>query len=409
MTSSSKRLSQYSLALLLLILLISSFVQALNWSNDLATYQTAWEKMRVRDLSIYDTSRSNQGGYYYSPFFALLGVPLSLFDISSQRLLYALITTALAFLGWRQIQSHIETSGLKLRQDSWPWVFVVLAMINNVVGQYQSGNVSLWLVCFAIFAFSAYQKNKISLSAFWIALAVNIKIYPIFLLLYFIWHRDLKWMLRFALWSTLLLLAPSLWVGLQANIQLHLDQIQMVRNFGSQSDHGREALQGIPSLLVRLKRGGFLGEAISESALATSGQLLVLACGVLLMRFFNPILKRERIELFFLLVALMALFNPASWVNNMGVAYAPMVAYLVQYFWGSNSNKSILNHSLLWIFFAAYCLSTSALLGRELNDRLEFWSVPALGVIALVIAFCRVTIKKPHEANTRGVCFDHND
>jgi dolichyl-phosphate beta-glucosyltransferase len=379
------------------ILLGACFSMALRWSNDMSTYAIAWERVRTgRFGELYEIAREGQGGYYYSPLFALLGAPLSLFSTSALRFVYALITLLIGLSGWVILKRCVRETGVKLSARAAPWLLLMLLMSNNVVGQFQTANISLWVLSFTLFALYKSLHGKTGTAAFWLALAVNFKVFPAFMLLYFFWMRDIRFFVFFGLWSLAMLAAPALYFGWDANLLLHQQQIEMLKVYGPQNDFGREAYQSVSALLVRLSRDAWLGN-LGESLLMKIAQLSVVAVsGIFLLAYRPRVAKRsEKAATFFFLMAMMGLFSPASWVNSMGYCYFPAFAVTAMLSWGPNSvlregmgrARARWVATLTGIFFVAYALTTQGIVGRTINDLLEKASVPTYGIFALVAAF----------------------
>ncbi|MEO5668843.1 MAG: glycosyltransferase 87 family protein [Bdellovibrionota bacterium] len=378
------------------ILVCVSFSIALRWSNDMSTYALAWERVRVgRWSEIYEISRSGQGGYYYSPLFALLGAPLSWLPLHALRFVYATITLMIGFTGWILLKRMLRESGLRLAGQAAPWIFLMVAMSNNIFGQFQTANISLWVLSFVFFCLYRHVHSKSVSAAFWLALAVNFKVFPVFMLLYFFWQKDWRFVIFFTAWSLALVLLPALYFGWSENIHLHVQQVEMLRVYGPQNDFGREAYQALSALLVRLARSGLFG-AISEGLLMKIAQVtVVVVSGIFLLTFKPGQARRERVLSFFFLMAMMGQFSPASWINSMGYCYIPMLAVLVMLCWGPNASlrarigdgRIVGLKVCTLVFFVGYCLTAQGIVGRTLNDILERASVPTYAIFVLCAAF----------------------
>jgi hypothetical protein len=66
----------------------------------------------------------------------------------------------------------------------------------------------------------------------------------------------------------------------------------------------------------------------------------------------------------------------------MGFFYAPLVLLTMQ---GWAAERRWPYSVALVIFLATYSLSTEAIVGRQLNDLLEYWSIPTLGIWVMLI------------------------
>jgi len=387
------------------LVLIASFSQALRWSNDMQTYAIAWGKILQGNVSIYELGRSSQGGYYYSPFFAVFFAPLAFLEGNILRAFYALLTLAIALAGWVLLKRLLRISETRLNGAALGWVLFILIMSNSLVGQFQSGNVSLWVLSFCLFSFYAWLYRDKKQSALWLALAVNIKVFPLFLLIYFVWQKDFKFMLYFVFWSAVLLLLPALFVGFQNNIQMHLDQIHMLKLYGPQNDFGREAYQNISAALIRLNRNSSLFFSVFGSF---SDNVIVQFCqggvalltGGLLLRMKQDSYKDLTLA-FALVAAMMGQFTPTSWINHMGFCYFPILGYLLfNVILRKDSSAAIRFTSIMGIAF--FSLSAQGVVGRQLNDWLEVWNIPTIGIWLLIVSFWYQTKRHAFEYSARS-------
>ncbi len=383
---------------ILLVLNVVFFVMGLSMavrsSNDLLIYwNKAWIPMSHGVSQIYEPLRASQGGYYYSPLFALLGVPLAWLSESQLKISYYLIYVFLLIASWALLRRLMRYAGVKNRNPGIVYVILVFSLLNNHFGQALSGNVSAQIFSLMVFSGYAYFQGSKSFSAAMMALAINFKIYPAFMLLFFLLKKDFKFLIACAGFYLLYLLAPTLWVGWDQNIQMHLDQIATVKAFGPQSDFGRIALQSVAAAFVRAAR--FLGfnDALGMRAAQIIGTVAVVV-------FFLKIAGKKMLlgNAFFLwgfTLLVLGLIAPASWVHHFGFVYAPVIYTVLAVLFGDKTGlKRILSSQAggsFFVFFLLYCLSTDAIIGTRLNDVLELWSVPVLGLLFLGYAFVRVS------------------
>lgn len=398
--------------ILFLFLLIVGFLVAWRVSNDLSIYwRKAWIPAWKGDwYSIYDPSLRVQGGYYYSPFFAVslawLGaLPWVLVKVGYFVMNLGII--ALCVLGMRRFFKQV----LNITPSAQGSFLVLLGMGNQWLGQCNSGNVSLLISGLSLFAIVAGFQGAWLASAVGLALATNIKVYPGFVALYLgIFRRDVKFLAAFALSLAFFFLVPSLVVGLKTNWELHQLQWQVLIALAPQEDFAREALQSLPSTLVRVGRH-FNPFALSRDAWDTRtaqlGQVLVVLVGLLFWT--QPRggrTLREEVErgpgvgtrreamIAFAILALAGQFSLASWVNHAGFVYAPLLWLVLELgFQDADPLDPVSSSARTWGlvgFFAFYVFTVSGIVGRTLNDTLELWSIPTLGIWCLLYAAKRM-------------------
>ena len=377
-----------------LVTAIVCVFQAMDWPIDVVVYHEAWTKTALRQLEgIYTPERTLVDGYY-SPLFAVLGVPFSFMSMTAVRVGYTLVEFAL--LGatlvllkrWTRYRLGRTALGVAF------WLTFYLAFLNTVFGQFQQGNLSLPIFYLCLLSGYSYLFNHRVLSAFWLSLAINIKIFPLFLLGLAILRRDWRFLGYASAFLLLSVLVPALYFGWDANLELHRESLTVLSEFGPGSDPGRVQYQSLPSALYRV--ASHFG---ADPHLAMRGaQFFVVAAAAAVWWKFRLRLSTEWIVVYSFFLAFTAQFLPYSWIPSMGFFYAPLVLLTMQ---GWAAERRWPYAVSLLVFVALYSVSTEALLGRELNNLLEFWSIPTIGIwVFLISAFLYWT--KKVQAPERG-------
>jgi dolichyl-phosphate beta-glucosyltransferase len=370
------------LALGLFLAVIFVF-QGLDWPNDITVYHEAWTDAALRRLDyLYTPERTGQGGYYYSPLFALLGVPLAHLPPRATALLYivlegGLLGASLVILKrWTRYQTGRTSLGVAF------WLTFLLAFLNSALGQFHQANVSLPIFFLCLMSGYSYLFGHRRLSAAWLALAVNIKVFPAFLVGFALLRRDWRFCGWLAGFLVLLYLAPALYFGWDANLQLHREFLTVLAGYGPENDMARMVYQSLPTAFYRVALN--LGQDQALLALRT-GQVLVVAAAILVWWTFRNRLDTYWILVYSFFLALTAQFLPYSWIPSMGFFYAPLTL-ITMHGWAAR-NAWPYSASLVG-FLLLYSLSTEFILGRPLNDALAYASIPTLGIwILLVGAF----------------------
>ena len=367
------------LALGLLLAVIFVF-QGLDWPNDVTVYHEAWTNAALRRLDdLYTPERTVQGGYYYSPLFALLGVPLAHLPSRATALLYivlegGLLGASLVILKrWTRYQTGRTSLGVVF------WLTFFLAFLNTALGQFHQGNVSLPIFFLCLMSGYSYLFGHRRLSAAWLALAINIKVFPAFLVGFALLRRDWRFCAWIAGFLVVLYLAPALYFGWDANLQLHREFLTVLSGYGPENDMARMVYQSLPTAFYRVALN--LGEDQAIFALRT-GQALVVAAATLVWWTFRNRLDTDWILVYSFFLALTAQFLPYSWIPSMGFFYAPLTL-ITMHGWAVR-NSWPYSSSLLG-FLLLYSLSTEFILGRPLNDAVEYASIPTLGIWVLLV------------------------
>ena len=370
------------LGLGLLVAVIFVF-QGLDWPNDVTVYHEAWTNAALRRLDdLYTPERTGQGGYYYSPLFALLGVPLAHLPSRATALLYivvegGLLGASLVILKrWTRYQAGRTSLGVVF------WLTFLLAFLNTALGQFHQANVSLPIFFLCLMSGYSYLFGHRRLSAAWLALAINIKVFPAFLVGFALLRRDWRFCGWLAGFLVLLYLAPALYFGWDANLQLHREFLTVLAGYGPENDMARMVYQSLPTAFYRFALN--LGEDQALLALRT-GQALVVAAATLVWWTFRNRLDTHWILVYSFFLALTAQFLPYSWIPSMGFFYAPLTL-ITMHGWAVRRRWPY--SAALVGFLLLYSLSTEFILGRPLNDAVEYASIPTLGIwILLVGAF----------------------
>lgn len=399
--------SRWTLGLSLMMFVLG-LSMALNVSNDFLIYlRKAWEPMASGSLDLYEPLKKSQGGYYYSPLFALLGAPFAWLaewgGDSLAKLFYYLFYCVLSLCAFVLVKRVIRYSGWRISTFTWAGILFLIFIMNNHFGQAISGNINAQVTAIVLLSFYLYFYRFRKLSAFFLLLAVNFKVYPVLLGLYFLLLKDWKYLAWGAVFGVLMLLAPAIAVGWEENFWLHQQQILSLTNYGPQNDFGRLAYQSFPAALVRLFRviNAEWGWALNESWAMRIGQFGGLFIALVFAWRFRLDTQKKRTFYFFVLLAIMGLTTPASWVAHSGFVYAPLVILLmgvslqgVSTAEGATSLQSRRQiNTLLAAFIILYCFTTQGVLGRPLNDLLEFWSIPTLGLCFLLAAAWQIGSK----------------
>ena len=201
-------------ALILIFIVAKSF----NYGMDFNVYLFA-SKQFFNSENIYGTNPYNQ--YLYSPLFALILRPLSIFDFSYARVIWALLNFALIIRLWK-ISSFLVQSSIplnKLYNNYFKFGMVIISIgfliLNLNLGQITI--VILWLTLEGLFQV-LFCKNTLK-GAGLLALGINIKIIPL-LGLYFLFFKGKYKAVAICLGLVIVsLFLPSLFVGHNYNMK----------------------------------------------------------------------------------------------------------------------------------------------------------------------------------------------
>ena len=163
--------------------MIYAVLKAFSTGNDIDVYLFASEQL-INQENIYAATHLNN--YLYSPLFALLLWPLSLFDYSVARIIWAIINVVLTVRLW-DITSGLIKRGMGI--DSWlsmRWtiivVFISVGLLNHNLILGQITIVILWLTFEGLYQIICRDRSVAGASL--LALGITIKIIPVIGLFY---------------------------------------------------------------------------------------------------------------------------------------------------------------------------------------------------------------------------------
>ncbi len=254
----------------------------------------------------------------------------------------------------------------------------LLATTYAVNDGFMNANIGIFLMALSIYAYELRDKNPILAGAL-IASAVVFKIYPGFIFCFFIWNKNWKTVIYGSLFILLLYAGiPILVNGYSDGIILLHNQYLVLNHFGSHWPLNSTVFQNLTATLMRLFSN------LETKHILIPSFLIIFAA--LLPSFLKNKKKTTgsfRLKIFFLILALTPILTPVSWYN-MALFYAPVIAYMT-------ALSVIKKDQLATVLFSAYillfCLTTPGIIGNTINNMLEYYGVPFIGVSLMLIAY----------------------
>jgi MFS family permease len=268
-----------------------------------------------------------------------------------------------------------------------------------VLGQFHQGAVSLPIFFLCLMSGYSYLFGHRVLSAAWLALAINIAVFPAFLLGFALLRRDWRFCAWVAGFLTLLILAPAVYFGWGANLQLHREFLTALPGNGSENDLARTVYQSLPAAFYRISLSASEGYAMLAMR---AGQFIVVAAAIVVWWRFRQRLNTEWVLVYSFFLALTAQFLPHSWSPGIGFFYAPL-ALVTMHGWATRSRWPY-SASLVG-FLLLFSLSTEFVLGRRLNDLLGYASIPTLGIWILLTGSFVFWTRQPAPGSHAGSHF----
>jgi len=248
-------------------------------------------------------------GFYYSPFAAII---FSLWGFQPPNIalitwgIAQLITSVGLFLYWLPAMQRSKFSFRLF------YLFLSLTAF-PLLHNFKWGQVSAIITLAIFLTMELYQAQKWIWAAFWLAFSVAFKFYPAIFVLYFVFKRDLKFLIAFAFFLFLLgIVIPTVVTGIDPTINFYLSILKKGVGF---STTGNDAINSLyfPSVVLRL-----VGEGAGNIWLARlqAVGLMILGANILLVFLIVFSNLVYRIQWSFLLIfASIPFIIPTSWAH----------------------------------------------------------------------------------------------
>lgn len=306
------------------------------------------------------------GGYFYTPGFGIflnlfarykMDTAMTLWGIFQHILLFLLTIIPGIYLASKYASIRYYFFYLILCLTSYP-------LFHNI----KWGQVSILLTLLMILTFIAYEKKHEWFSATMLSLAVCIKYYPVFLVIYFVFKKDFKYVLKTIAVSAIIgLLFPSAFLGINKTFefyQLSFSEMSQAAGWVAKDPNS----QYFAHVFQRIT--GTVGNNIAAGSLTLLGFVF---CIILMLRIYKKSKNRELglpsyVSLFLTFPFLIS----TSWPHYF--SYLPFVITVVL---AEIQNSDRINSSLLFsgLFFASIAQSTalfSLIQTKELYVSLGF-------------------------------------
>ncbi len=349
---------------------------------DYPMYERAAGRVLSGDLAnLYEPGITVPPKFHYSYFFAWAFIPFVKIGPALGRWVYFSILALsffYVFFAGRRMARELGPPLTEKQETLAAWM-AALVLSYPVHDVFVTGNIGVILAALMLLSYRLHEKHPV-LSGSVLGAAITFKLYPALLVGFYIWAR--RWRAAFAATAFTFLFylgLPQVLEGPIPALEMVQAQMHALRHFGEHWAMDSLYFQNIPAAVMRW--GELFGVPWQRSY--SFSVLLALGFASLL---FLPSLFRAKDEsevrtgaiLFFALVPLVV---PTGWIN-MGVFYAPLVALCAR---TALREGEVAARVALATCFVLYNLTTRDIIGGALNDRLEFYSIPVVGILALVV------------------------
>ncbi len=398
--------------ILLILVLAYVLLKALQGGNDINVFLYA-SKQLFKGENIYAANPYNE--YLYSPLFALLLRPLSIFDYPAARIIWGLLNLILALRLWKIIGSLISHS-INLERKHEIWWSIGVAVIsagflnhNLILGQVTV--LILWLTFEGLY--QIMHHNKPVLGALLLALGINIKIIPLIGIFYLFFKGRYKALVICAAMVILSLFLPSVIIGHDYNTTMLHNWFEKINPSGSnyvfENNDGTQSLNAVlPAYFYDFNDGREGPANLKRQILAVpydalviimqAMRLLLLLSGLYLI--FYRYRRRERDSIYFLwefaYLALVSILIFPHQQKYTLLYFVPAGSYMILFVLLASRLKrnidpgSMIIAILSSIFMLFMALNGRDIIGNHLVRILDYYHASSL-VIMVFLGFLILT------------------
>ena len=400
-------------SLVIIILLYALFRSTFTKTGDFIGYVMAGNFV-LNGENIYRYTEINT----WPPFFSIFSVPIAIIDNFSQYLvrflwllgsiiaMYAVInhttkltinkTTTISFKSSRTI-SHNSISIVH-----WIVLIPLLIILRYIWANLGNIQINIYMLLLAMLCISSFSKGKDNLAALFLAFSISLKVYTIFIFLYFVIKREYKIVGYTLLFVAIFSVIPFLVFGIEQTVDYYIHWYEHnVKPFAFIGHKNQSYFSMVRRLFIHESPGlhGPLNKAIYVNILDLDiklvkriSYLLLAIPGVWVVYLFRDKLqKRKGLKVFIeyaFILTLLPILTPLSWKSNFIFLFP---AYYLNYlilFHSENQFTILANKALKVLFFISIfltILSSEIFIGNYLSDILEVYSCIAIGTILIAI------------------------
>ncbi len=192
------------------IAIIFSLIEAKE-RNDFTIYQMAASDV-VNHINPYAYSYIDGYYYYYSLFFAYIIYPFTYINAYWVNLLWLLINFYFLYLIIRKISKFLTISTYPIKTQLIFYILLILFNIRTIRENYHAGQVTILILFLMTYSLHFLWEQKNITSALLLALAINIKLLAIPLLVYYIYRAYWKTSLYTLFFVLLFFILPLSWM-----------------------------------------------------------------------------------------------------------------------------------------------------------------------------------------------------
>ncbi len=408
------KFSRILLILIIIVLTFELFRDTFTKTGDFIGYVLVGNHV-MKGENIYTNPLINT----WPPFFSIASVPIAIVD-NFNKYLVRFIWLSLSILAMYKVIKYVVKMTIRKQITLFPinndnifsqykinvlhWLILVPVM---VILRYWLDNlaniqINIFMLFFAVMTIYFFTQNKDILAALILAFSISLKVYTIFLLLYFIVKREYKISLFTILFTFAFASIPFLVFGIEQTLDYYSFWYHSaVEPFASVAHKNQSFFSMLRSLLTHESPGvnqplnkeiyiNILNLPLQEVKIV-SYTLLAIAGAIVLFIFRKKIETRDSLKNFMeyaLVLTVIPILSPLAWKAYFIFLFP---AYFLNYLFIYNY-KNRLNIKLYYLLKVFYFLSiiltvfsTELFLGSYWSDMMEVYSAITIGTILIAI------------------------
>ncbi|GEM_PF-844436 len=367
--------------------------------NDFQVYYVTAQRF-VERADLYDRPDQSITPFKYSPVFAFLVSPLSLFSLKTAGAIFFIVSFISLGIVLVFSKKLIVNGDISFKENLWIYILPVILSFRFVLGVFDSGQVSFIIMALVVSGLTCFEKGKNILGGALFALSLMFKYMSFIFIPYFLIKRKYKAILFTILFAAFYCILPAVYTGWdkESDTLAHwlpsISQTSLDR--GSWTDYKNQSLH---SFILRsfMKDSPYQNIVHSFSLWSFHWTLIVsLILSALIYLFMilprAGLVRPNAVEYALLFIG-MALFSPNAWTFKyirLIFVYMLLVYYLLK----NDPHKHKWLLTLMTFAFVLTSGGSESLVGDKLQYQCEVLSTVTLGALILMFILFSLKFKK---------------
>jgi len=356
--------------------------------------------------------------YFYSPLWAIVLIPFTYLNNFIPNIAWLIANIFFLYRTVFLLRRYLSIEKLTSKQIKIILFLTILMSIRFILYNFGMIQMTLFILWSVLEGLRLFKNDKWVLGGLIIAFAINVKILPIVILPYLIYRKEFRAFISISIFSVLLLIIPSIYLGWDGNSFLLSEWWSVINPANSEhlieSDLGPHSLTAlIPSLLtetqgdIDIKRN-----ILSLNVDAAIRVLNIIRILLVLFTFYflkwPPFRKNKSNLLQLYELAYLFLIIPLIFPHMQKYAFAlviPLYFYISHFLVYNFKYRNIVIRNIRWyaililygLSFVLMTLSTDGIIGRELNEITQHFKTITWGsillIFVLILAPPKITLK----------------